>query len=107
MHELNFLSVVSLAEQIRRKQLSPVELVESLDAFSPVGRYDRSALARLYGGRRVRMVRGWMNGVKGFESVTLLSPYPDASLTHLVAGTMFVRWTVPRGRSPASGSDGP
>jgi Asp-tRNA(Asn)/Glu-tRNA(Gln) amidotransferase A subunit family amidase len=29
MHELNFLSVVSLAEQIRRKQLSPVELVES------------------------------------------------------------------------------
>jgi Asp-tRNA(Asn)/Glu-tRNA(Gln) amidotransferase A subunit family amidase len=29
MHELNFLSAVSMSEQIRRKQLSPVELVES------------------------------------------------------------------------------
>src|SRR6266436_913059 len=29
MRELNFLSAVSMAEQIRRKRLSPVELVES------------------------------------------------------------------------------
>jgi Asp-tRNA(Asn)/Glu-tRNA(Gln) amidotransferase A subunit family amidase len=29
MHELNFLSAVSLAKRIRRKELSPVELVES------------------------------------------------------------------------------
>jgi amidase len=29
MHELNFLSAVSMVERIRRKQLSPVELVES------------------------------------------------------------------------------
>src|SRR5216683_868810 len=29
MHELNFLSAVSMAERIRRKELSPVELVES------------------------------------------------------------------------------
>ncbi len=28
--------------------------------------------------------------------VTLLSPYPDASLTHLNPGTMVIRWTLQR-----------
>ena len=29
MHDLNFLSAVSMAERIRRRKLSPVELVEA------------------------------------------------------------------------------
>src|SRR5438477_386350 len=30
-----------------------------LDAFGAAGSYDRSALARLYGGTRPRLIRGW------------------------------------------------
>jgi hypothetical protein len=75
---------------------SAVELEEPLDAFSPAGRYDRSKLARLYGGRRVRVMRGWRNSGTGFESVTLLSPYPDQGFVSLDAGTLIVRWILPR-----------
>ena len=55
--------------------------------------YSRAALARLYTGQRVRVVRGWIDRGDRFESVTLLSPYPDATLTRLVSGTMIIRWT--------------
>src|SRR5262245_1501570 len=73
-----------------------VEELEPLDAFGSAGRYDRAALARLYGGRRVRVARGWKEEGRRFESVTLLSPYPDASLTRLHEGTMVIRWILSR-----------
>ena len=72
----------------------PTELLEPFDAFGAAGSYDRPALARLYAGRRVRVARGWMAYVDRFESVTLLSPYPDATLTRLLPGTMVIRWTT-------------
>jgi hypothetical protein len=72
------------------------EAIEALDAFGTAGAYKRSALARLYGGRRVRVVRRWTDSGGRFESVTRLSPYPDASLTRLWPGTMEIRWTVQR-----------
>jgi len=72
----------------------PTELLEPVDAFGTAGSYDRAALARLYGGTRVRVARGWMEYVDRFESVTLLSPYPDAALTRLLPGTMVIRWTT-------------
>jgi hypothetical protein len=72
----------------------PVEQLEPLDAFGTAGRYSRPRLAHLYGGRRIAVVRGWRQTADGFESVTLLSPYPDASLEHIIAGTMIIRWTV-------------
>ena len=83
-----------LAEVARREhQGKPIiEELEALDAFGAAGVYDRSALARLYGGRRVRVARGWSLSGDRFQSVTLLSPYPDASLTHLQEGTMVIRW---------------
>src|SRR5438552_16437453 len=59
---------------------TPSELVDPLDAFGAAGPYDRSALARLYGGTRVRVARGWIDNADRFESITLLSPYPDATL---------------------------
>jgi len=31
-----------------------------------------------------------------FESITRLSPYPDASLTRLLPGTLEIRWTLDR-----------
>ena len=75
-----------------------IEALESLDAFGKAGPYDRSRLARLYGGTRVKVAHGWSNSAAGFMSVTLLSPYPDPSLTRLLPGTMSIRWrTGPAG----------
>ena len=73
-----------------------IEALEALDAFGTAGPYDRAALARLYGGTRVRVVRGWAESAGRFESFTRLSPYPDGSLTHLLPGTMEIRWTLAR-----------
>jgi hypothetical protein len=71
----------------------PSELLEAVDAFGSAGPYDRAALARLFAGKRVRVTRGWIEYSDRFESVTLLSPYPDATLRRLLPGTMIIRWT--------------
>jgi hypothetical protein len=77
-----------------------LEALESLDAFGKAGPYDRSRLARLYGGTRVKVVHGWASTAAGFTSITLLSPYPDPSLTRLLPGTMSIRWlTKPAGNT--------
>jgi len=71
---------------------APIEQLEPLDAFGTSGEYERARLAQLYGGRRVAVLRGWRTTDAGIESATLLSPYPDASLARLQAGTMLIRW---------------
>ena len=75
------------------------EDLEPLEAFGSDGAYDRFALARLYGGRRVRVVRGWRQTDRQFESITLLSPHPDASLKKLLDGTMTIVLTIDRSSS--------
>jgi hypothetical protein len=75
---------------------SPGELMDPLDAFGAAGSYSRSALAQLFTGRRVRVARGWVAEGDRFESITLLSPYPDGTLTRLLPGTMIIRWTMVR-----------
>jgi len=75
---------------------SPVESLEALEAFGAAGTYSRSALARLYAGKRVRVMRGWIQQGDRFVSMTLLSPYPDAALTKLFPGTMVITWTTSR-----------
>jgi hypothetical protein len=74
-----------------------VEELEPLDAFGGAGPYDRAAVARLYGGQRVKVARGWTQDNGRFESVTILSPYPDASLTRLQGGTLVIRWVLTDG----------
>jgi hypothetical protein len=76
-------------------QYGHVEALEPLDAFGAAGPYDRPKLARLYSGTRVRVARGWRVRGDAFESVTLLSPHPDAELTRLVPGTMVIRFILP------------
>ena len=71
--------------------------LEPLDAFGAAGSYDRFALARLYGGRRVRIVRTWTDHGGVFESQTFLTPYPDATLTRLISGTMIIKFRISRG----------
>jgi hypothetical protein len=70
-----------------------IESVEPLDAFGTAGSYDRFAVTRLYGGRRARVAHGWREEAGRFESITLISPYPNASLDRLVEGTMIIQWT--------------
>ena len=74
--------------------LASTEVLNPFDAFGAAGAYNRAALARLYGGRRVRVARGWAQRGNRFESVTLLSPYPDSTLTTLQPGTMVIRLTT-------------
>src|SRR5919204_3987320 len=64
-------------------QFSEIERLEPADAFGTAGAYNRFALARLYGGQRVRVARGWREQGAAFESITVLSPYPDATLSRL------------------------
>ena len=71
-----------------------IEEAEALDVFGLLGTYDRSALARLFGGRRARVARGWIQEGDHFESQTLVTPYPDASLTRLEPGTLVIKWII-------------
>jgi hypothetical protein len=73
------------------------EVLEALDAFGSAGTYDRAKLARVYGGRRVRVQRSWTDRGGEFVSITRLSPFPDASLTRLDSGTLEIRFIVSRG----------
>lgn len=72
------------------------EALEPLDAFGAAGSYSRAALQRLYGGRRVRVRRSWTATADEFIAITRLSPYPDATLTHLIPGTLAIRWHLTR-----------
>ena len=73
-----------------------IETVPPLDAFGAAGAYDRAALSRLYGGRRVTVARGWTEHGDRFESLTLISPHPDATLTRLMPGTLVIRHVIIR-----------
>jgi hypothetical protein len=65
---------------------------DPVDAFGAAGAYDRTALAHLYGGARARVARGWVQTVDRFESVSFISPHPNAALSALEPGTMVIRW---------------
>ena len=66
------------------------------DAFGDAGTYDRSRLARLYGGMRVRAARGPRGaGGRVTGSWLLVSPYPDPALQHLDPGTLLLVLQVP------------
>jgi hypothetical protein len=69
-----------------------VETANPLDAFGRAGLYDRSALARLYGGLRPTVARRWSQTPDAFESLTLIFPSPDTTLTRLLPATLVIRW---------------
>ena len=70
--------------------------LDPVDAFGAAGSYDRTALAHLYGGARARVARGWTDTADRFESLTFISPYPNAALTALEPGTLVIRWICDR-----------
>jgi hypothetical protein len=89
----------ALAESKPADQRDAIEPLEALEAFGTAGTYNRAALARLYGGTRVRVARRWQRRDGQFVSETLLSPYPDPTLTRLNPGTMLIRWIATSGPS--------
>jgi len=78
-------------ESVHAAQVGAVDAVDPLDAFGTSGPYDRSALSRLYGGRRARVARGWWRDGRVLVSTTYVSPRPDRSFTTLVPGTLVIR----------------
>jgi hypothetical protein len=61
------------------------------DAFGQSGPYDRWKLARVYGGTTAQVARGARrHDGQIVESWTLVSPYPDATLSRLEPGTLFL-----------------
>jgi hypothetical protein len=66
--------------------------LDPVDAFGSGGSYDRTALQQLYAGVRARVARGWTDTADRFESLTLISPHPNAALTALEPGTLVIRW---------------
>ena len=68
---------------------------DPLDAFGEAGPYDRSKVARLYVGLRARVARGpiVIDG-RTVASITLISPYPDPSLTRLRPGTLIIEFRI-------------
>ncbi|HEY3384245.1 MAG TPA: hypothetical protein VGK32_21005 [Vicinamibacterales bacterium] len=69
-----------------------VQPLDPLEAFGSVARYDRTKLARLYGGHRAAVARGPVLDRVGraIGSVTLISPYPDPTLSVLRPGTLVI-----------------
>jgi hypothetical protein len=76
-----------------------VEALEAFDAFGSAGAYNRAALARLFGGQRARVARGWTRSGDRFEAATLISPHPNRTLTRLESGTLVIRWICDRGNA--------
>ena len=60
------------------------------DAFGSASPYDAPKLAQLYVGTLPLVARGSLRGADGVVAYTLISPWPDASLSALQPGTMVI-----------------
>jgi hypothetical protein len=67
---------------------------EAHNAFGADGVYDRLRLARLFTGKRVTVVRGSLLHEGHRLAYTLISPYPDPSLSTIESGTMVIEFAV-------------
>jgi hypothetical protein len=70
-----------------------IEELSPLDAFGTAGRYDRAMLSKLFGATVVRVARRSRRSGDSVVSETFYSPYPDATLTRVNAGTMKISLT--------------
>jgi hypothetical protein len=69
-----------------------IDALTAADVFAAVDPRVKRAVAILYGGQRPQVARGWIaRSDDELESVTLVSPRPDPSLTRLMPGTLLIR----------------
>jgi hypothetical protein len=82
----------------------PVLELDPLQAFGEAGSYQHTTVARLYTGRKARVVRIPVerNG-RTVAAVTLISPYPDPTLSRLEEGTMLILLHLDRIKKEAVG----
>ena len=71
------------------------ERQDALDAFDAASRADRFRIAELYVGIHPRVARGSLRHNGRRVAYTLISPYPDATLTQLLPGTLVIVFNVP------------
>jgi hypothetical protein len=74
----------------------PIDVPIAADAFAAVDPRVKRLIALLYGGQRPRVARGWIAREHELESLTLVSPHPDRSLTCLAPGTLLIRIVTDR-----------
>jgi hypothetical protein len=68
-----------------------VRRLEVAEAFGASGPYEPIRLARLFNGRRAEVSRGAVvRDGRVVASVTLISPYPDPTLSRLEPGTLVI-----------------
>ncbi len=68
-----------------------VKRLEVAEAFGASGPYEPTRLARLFNGKRAEVCRGpVVRDGRTVASVTLISPYPDATLSRLEPGTLVI-----------------
>jgi hypothetical protein len=90
-----------LAAELKAQDRNPFpgawtpEREDALDAFDGASRADRFRIAELYVGIHPLVTRGSLLRQDRREAYTLISPYPDASLTRLEPGTMVIVFHVP------------
>ncbi len=73
------------------------------DAFAGASPEVRRAVALLYGGRRLRVARGWVEGPESLDSIALIAPPPSDSLDRIASGTLIIRTRIMRERGPNGG----
>jgi hypothetical protein len=94
-------SIQDIAAALRAEDHDPLpgawraERQEVLDAFDGSSRADRFRLSELYVGIHPYVARGSLVHDGHRQAYTLISPYPDASLTRLEAGTMVIVFHIP------------
>jgi hypothetical protein len=94
-------SITELTERLRSQDPAPAPGAweptrpEVHDAFGRAGYYDRFKLAELFGGKRLTVVRGTLTRDGRHVAYTLISPYPDPTLSRIEPGTMTIVFNVP------------
>jgi hypothetical protein len=94
--------LMSLAARLRALDPHPpagawaVERTGVFDAFGSEGPYDKSRLARLFGGSSPRAAWGSLVTPSGHVAVALISPYPDLAITALQQGTLVILTRLPQ-----------
>ena len=100
-------AIADLAAALKICDAAPAEgawrvtRLEAHEAFGQAGIYDRLRLAQLFGGTRLEIVRGSLAHDGGRDGYTLISPYPDASLTAVTPGTLVIVLHVARSAASA------
>ncbi len=100
-------AIADLAAALKGCDAAPAEgawqatRMEAHEAFGQAGIYDHLRLAQLFGGTRLNVVRGSLARDGARDGYTLISPYPDASLTAVNPGTLVIVLHVAHGAAAA------